>query len=86
MSERGVRIQIDRLVLKGIAAEDRAALVSGLKAELARVLGSAKARDGLTQSSHTPVMRLATIPMERGSGGARTLGRNIGQGIGKRLR
>ena len=40
-----IRVTIDELVLKGIAAGDRNALVDGLRSELARVLSDPVARE-----------------------------------------
>jgi hypothetical protein len=86
VSEKRVTITIDRLVLKGIPAEDRLAFASGLKAELARVLASPHLQTLREQSSDTPVIRLPELPMQRGLAGARGLGRQVGQSIGKRMK
>lgn len=86
MSDRRVSIQIDRLVLKGIPAEDRLAFASGLKAELARLLGSPDSVASLHNSLNTPLMRLGKVPMEPGMAGARALGRQVARRVGKRVK
>lgn len=81
-----IHVHIDRVVLRGIDAADRHALVSGLKTELARVLADPATQNAMSKSRRTPVMRLGKMPMEQGIGGARKLGGGIAQAIGKGIR
>lgn len=83
---RRIEVQIDRLILRGVDAADRDALVRGLKAELERVLADPLVRRGLAQSRRIPVLRLGGLRMEAGLGGARRVGGQIARGIGKGLR
>jgi hypothetical protein len=86
MSDSRVTVHIDKLVLRGIEPGDKQAFVSGLKAELARVLGGPEVRDGMVRSRKTPVMRLGGIRMEPGLAGPRTLGRSVARAIGKGMK
>jgi hypothetical protein len=78
-----VEVNIDRVVLRGFDPVDRAALVHGLKAELARMMADPAARATWSQSRRTPVLRLGKMPMEQGAAGARKLGGGIARAIGK---
>jgi hypothetical protein len=77
-----VRVTIDQLVLKGIAAGDGKALAEGLRLELARVLSLTES-PGLGESTHTPVRKLGRLPLESGSAGARNYGAELARAIGK---
>lgn len=74
-----VRIDIDRLVLKGFDPADRKAIVEGLREELARLTGPAR-------SQRTPVLRLGSMPWDPGPAGTRKLGGSIGRAVGKGLK
>lgn len=78
-----VHITIDRIVLRGIDPSDRQAIVSGMKAELARILADPSTRAAISQSRRTPVLRLGKMPLAQGSAGARKLGGGIARAIGK---
>jgi hypothetical protein len=82
---KNVEMRIDRLVLRGVDAANRNALVSGLKSELERVLADPVVRAELSSSRRTPVLRLGAMHMESGVGGARRLGGSIARGIGKAM-
>ena len=82
---RNVEVRIDRLVLRGVDAANRNALVSGLKKELERVLADPAVREELSHSRRTSVLRLGAIHMEPGVGGARRLGVSIAHGMGKEM-
>ena len=83
---RRVTVEIDRLVLRGVDAAHRDALVRGLTAELERVLADPGTRATLAHSRSTPVLHLAPLRMEPGVGGARRLGVGVARGIGKGVR
>lgn len=78
-----VHVTIDRIVLRGIDPSDRQAIVSGMKAELARILADPVTRAAVSQSRRTPVLRLGKMPLAQGSAGARKLGSGIARAIGK---
>jgi len=86
MSERRVTIRIDRLVLNGVAQEDRVPLVNCLKEELALVFGSAGAGGSIGRTSSTPLIRLGRVPVESGAAGSRVLGRTLAGAIGKQVK
>jgi hypothetical protein len=81
-----VRVNIDRLVLKGFDPGSQKGLVEGLEAELSRVLADPTARDEWARSHHTPVLKLGRMPMEAGRAGARKFGGALGQRVGKGLK
>jgi hypothetical protein len=81
-----IRVTVDELVLKGIAAGDRNALVDGLRNELARVLADPGARAEWARSHRTPVLRLGQLPLESGPSGARKLGKGVARAIGRGLK
>jgi hypothetical protein len=80
-----IKVNIDRLVLKGIDPADRHALTRGLRTELARILADPATRAGLSQSRRTPVLRLGRVALDPGMAGARKLGNGIARAIGKGL-
>jgi hypothetical protein len=77
------RVNIDSLVLKGLDADARNALVEGLRAELARVLSDPTARGMWTRSQRTPVLRLGRMTLEPGATGGLALGRGVARAIAK---
>ena len=81
-----IRVTIDELVLKGIAAGDRNALVDGLRSELARVLSDPAARVEWARTHRTPVLRLGQLPLESGPSGGRTFGKSMARAIGRGLK
>jgi hypothetical protein len=81
-----VHLHIDRIVLRGVDAADRQALVQGLQAELARVLADPKTRAGMTTSRHVPVLRLGRMTMTPGNAGARSFGAGVARAIGKGMK
>jgi hypothetical protein len=84
MSSR-IQLNIDRLVLRGVDPSNRAALVSAMKSELARILADPATRSAISRSRQTPFLRLGNITFEPGPAGARALGRNVGRSIGRGL-
>ena len=81
-----IRVTIDELVLRGLDARDRAALVDGLRSELTRILADPQGRDTLASSRRTPVMRLGRLPLQPGAAGGREFGMRVAGSIGKGLK
>ena len=81
-----IRVTIDELVLKGIAAGDRNALVDGLRSELARVLSDPAARAEWAGTHRTPLLRLGQLPLESGPSGGRKFGKSMARAIGRGLK
>lgn len=81
-----VRVTIDRLVLKGLEAADRKALVEGLQAELSQVLSGPAARAEWAHSHRTPVLKLGRMPLEAGTAGGRKFGKQVARAMGKGLK
>lgn len=81
-----IHVTIDQLALAGFAPADRAALVEGLKSELARVLADPAGRAVWTASRRTPVMRLGRMPLQPGPSGGRNFGGGLARAIGRSLK
>ena len=84
MSGRRVTVQIDQLVLRGLAPGDRRTVEAALKAELARVLADPATGACIGPvSRRIPVMRLA--PLTPGVSG-RALGTELGRTVAKGIK
>ncbi|HTT63296.1 MAG TPA: hypothetical protein VMG35_15685 [Bryobacteraceae bacterium] len=81
-----ILLHIDKIVLKGFDPGDRAALLAGLRSELARVLADPQARAEWAQSQRTPVLRLGAMPLEPGPSGSRKFGIGMARAIGRSLK
>jgi hypothetical protein len=81
-----IDVKIDRVVLRGVDPADRHSLVNGLKNELSRILADPAIGIKSTRSRRTPVLRVGTMPMDPGLGGARKFGGAIAGRIGKGLK
>ena len=81
-----IRVTIDRLALAGFAPAERAALVEGLKSELARLLSDPTSRAEWARSHRTPALRLGRMPFESGPSGGRKFGGAVARAIGKGLK
>lgn len=86
MSGARLTLNIDRLVLRGLDPLNQHALVEGLKAELARVLGEPAAPGAFGQSRRTRVLRLGSLPLQPGLAGARTLGGSVATAIAGKMK
>jgi len=81
-----IHVTIDRLLLRGLDPAGQEAFVHGLRSELAQQLASPATRAACWQSRRTPVLKLGTMPMQPGSGGARQLGRGVARAIGRGIK
>jgi len=81
-----IRVNIDRLVLKGFEQLEAKALVLALRAELSRVLANDTTRSEFARSHHTPVLNLGRMSLHGGTAGASKLGKQMAKAVGKRLR
>lgn len=81
-----IRVNIDRLVLKGFEPGERKALVEGLQGELSRVLADPAGRAEWVGSHRTPVMRLGAIALEPGLSGGRKFGGAVARAVGRGLK
>jgi hypothetical protein len=81
-----IRVNIDRLVLRGFEPGARKALVDGLHSELSRVLANPAARAAWARAHRTPVLRLGGMPLEAGPDAHRNFGLRLGRAIGKGLK
>ena len=67
-----IHVTIDKLVLRGVEASERQALIDGLRAGLAAALADQQSAARARPAS-TSVLRLGSIPAERGPAGRRGL-------------
>jgi hypothetical protein len=81
-----IHVTIDRIVLSGMDPADRNAFIHSLKAALLQRLADPAARATWARSHQMPVLRLGRLPLAPGIGGARTLGTQVGRGIGAGLK
>jgi hypothetical protein len=81
-----IRVTIDQLVLRGVEASERQAIIDGLQAGLARALADPRSTTEWAQPYYTSVLRLGSIPAERGLAGGRGFGRRLGGAIGGSLK
>jgi hypothetical protein len=79
-----IRVTIDQVVLKGIDASERQAVIDGLRAGLATALADQHSA-GWARPRAASVLRLGGIPAERGAAGRRSFGRKMGRAIGRSL-
>jgi hypothetical protein len=78
-----VVLSIDRLVLRGVPAEDRAALVEAFRAELARLVGAPGAAASLGPTRWVAAVRATTgeAPAAGPATGPVALGRASARGL-----
>lgn len=77
-----IRLNIDRVALQGFNPAERDALITGLRAQLERVLTDPQSRAAL-RSHSKPVLRLGTLSFQPGPTGSRALGSQIGSQIAR---
>jgi hypothetical protein len=76
-----IHVTIDRLVLRGLDPAARHAFVASLKTELTRALADPAQHANLANSRQTPVLRLRSVSLDPGVGGARKLGGQVAKGV-----
>ncbi len=81
-----IRFKIDQIVLKGLQPGQDKELVASLRKELAEMLADPRTRDKWAHSRCSPVLKLGSVPLTRGAGEARQLGKKIASGIVRKLK
>lgn len=81
-----IRLDIDRLVLKGFQPLEAKALTDALRSQLSLVLSDPRTRHEWARSHRTAVLKLGRMALETGTVGAAKLGKGIGQAMGKGLK
>jgi hypothetical protein len=81
-----IRLNIDKLVLRGLDPAVRHAFVASLKSELEGILAEPVPRAAWARTQCTPVVRLGRMNLEPGTTGAGKLGAQVARGISGRLR
>jgi|GEM_PF-3796476 len=80
-----ITLNIDKLVLRGIAPSDRPYLIGALRSQLEQVLSNPVTRVEWAKSSRAPVLQLGEIAFTQGSSGSRKLGQAIGKSIAENI-
>jgi hypothetical protein len=80
-----IRVNIDRIALRGLDPAQRRGLVEGLQGELQRILSDPATREAASRSRRTPVLRVASAALAPGSPGGRSVGIGIARAIGRSL-
>jgi hypothetical protein len=81
-----IRLNIDRLVLKGFEPLEGKALAEALQAQLSQVLADPAARTGWARSHRTPVLKLGGMPLQAGTTGASKFGGQVAHAVGRGLK
>jgi len=81
-----IRLNIDKLVLRGLDPAVRHAFVASLKSELEGILAEPVSRAAWARTQCTPMVRLGRMNLEPGTTGAGKLGAQVARGISGRLR
>jgi hypothetical protein len=82
----GIRLNIDRLVLKGFEPHEGKALTEALQLQLSQMLSDPAVRAQWARSHRKPVLKLGRMPLESGSVGARVLGRQMARAVSRGLK
>lgn len=81
-----ITVTIDRLVLTGLEAGDRTALVEEFQSELSRMLADPATQPRWVCSYRTPVLRLGRLSLQPTPSGGRRFGGEMARAIGKGLK
>ena len=81
-----VRVNIDRLVLKGFEPLEGKALAAALEGQLRQMLAGPGTRGEWAHSHRTPVMKLGRMPLQAGTGGAAQFGGHVAKTVGRGLK
>lgn len=76
-----IRVDIGRLVLNGFDQLEGKALTEALQAHLAQVIANRTARGEWARSHRTQLLKLGSMPIERGATGAGNLGRQMARAV-----
>jgi len=81
-----IRLNIDRLVLRGFEPLEGKALTEALQSQLSEVLSNRGIRAEWARPHRTPVLKLGRMPLEAGSVGAGKFGKQVAQAVGRGLK
>lgn len=79
-------MNIDRLVLNGFQPQEAKVLSEALQSQLSQLLSDPVERAEWARSHRTPVLKLGSMPLEAGTAGARTFGRQVARAVGRGLK
>ena len=81
-----IRLNIDRLVLRGFEPAEARALAEELQAQLSQVLADPATRTEWARPRRTPVLKLGRMPLPAGTSGASKLGKQVAHAVGRGLK
>src|SRR5262249_21261655 len=81
-----IRLDIDRLVLRGFDLLEAKALSHALQSQLSQVLAKRGPRGEWARPHGTPILKLGSMPLEKGSAGAVKLGRQLARAVARGLK
>ncbi|HEX7362544.1 MAG TPA: hypothetical protein VF283_18785 [Bryobacteraceae bacterium] len=81
-----IRVRIDRLVLHGFGQLEGKALAEALQSQLSQGLADATSRNGWARSHRTPVLKLGHMPLQAGTAGAGSFGRQMAKAVARGLK
>ena len=81
-----IRLNVDRLVLRGFESLEGRALSQALQSQLSKVLSDRATRTNWARPHRTPILKLGRMSLETGTAGARKLGRQVARAVLKGLK
>ena len=81
-----IRVNIERLVLRGFAQPEAKAIAKAFELQLSQVLAEGTPRNDWARPHRTPVLKLGRMPMEAGSAGAVRFGTRMARAVVRGLK
>jgi hypothetical protein len=81
-----IRLNLDRLILRGVEPLEAKALAETLQSQLLELLAERERRKQWARSHRTPLLKLGRIPLQAGITGARKFGAQMADAIGRGLK
>jgi hypothetical protein len=81
-----IRLDIDRLVLRGFEPLEAKAFSEALQSHLSEILSEQATRTHWAGLQRTPVLKLGRMSRDSGIAGARKFGKQVARAVGKGLR
>jgi len=81
-----IQVNIDRLVLRGIAPPEAKVVAETLQFHLSQLLANRRGQAPWPGSRLTPVLKLGPLPLEGGAIGARNLGKQVAGDVARGLK
>jgi hypothetical protein len=81
-----IRLNIDRVVLRGFEPLEGKALSQALQSQLSQVLAERATRGEWARPLRAPVLKLGRMSLETGTVGARKFGKQVARAVGRGLK